>query len=133
MTTLMLVALTLLPLTTGLRCIGCTSDPSAPNWACFGGTDVDNPGNGTIGVNDINDMSFECNDDDGEAQYCLTMVTWEAPFPDGIQNKVEGVNSIIILTGMMFRNGTECAAKMLRPVARNTTQMITGRFGEIGE
>ena len=90
MTPLLLLPLSLLPLTTGLSCIACTSDPSAPNWVCFGGTDVDNPGNGTIDINDISDMSVECKDED--AEYCFTMVTWEPPFLDidrDIQNKVE--------------------------------------------
>ena len=87
MTPLVLVLLTLLPLTTGLRCIACNSDPAAPNWACLGGEDEDNPGNGTIGKNDIDSMSFNCTNPDDK--YCLTVVTWERPFPDGIQNKVE--------------------------------------------
>lgn len=98
MSPLVLVSLCLLPLTTGLSCIACTSDPSAPNWVCLGGTDADNPGNGTIDINDISDMSVECKDED--AEYCFTMVTWEPPFLDmdnDIQNKVELVLSVSIM------------------------------------
>ena len=71
------------------------SDPSAPNWACLGGTDVDNPGNGTIDINDISGMSVECKDE--EAEYCFTMVTWSPPFLDmdnDIQNKVDTVGHL---------------------------------------
>ena len=89
MTPLLLVLLTLHPLTSGLRCIACDSDPSAPNWACLGGESVDNPGNGTIDKNNIDSLSFNCTNPDDK--YCLTTVTWESPFDDGIQNKVECV------------------------------------------
>ena len=91
MTPLLLVLLTLLPLTSGLRCIACTSDPPAPNWACFGGGNVTSPGNGTIDTNDISSMSVECKPE-LEADYCFTMVTWSPPFLDtdnSIQNKEE--------------------------------------------
>ena len=79
----------LLPCVSALSCIGCTSDPSSPNWPCLGGTSADSPGNGTIDINMIADMSVECEDE--EAEYCFTMVTWEPPFLDqdhAIQNKV---------------------------------------------
>ena len=88
LTSLLIVPL-LLPCVSALSCIGCTSDPSSPNWPCLGGTSADSPGNGTIDINMIADMSVECEDE--EAEYCFTMVTWEPPFLDqdhAIQNKV---------------------------------------------
>lgn len=91
MTPLLLVLLTLLPLTMGLNCIACTSDPQTPNWPCFGGENEDNPGNGTIDANDISSMSREC-DPDEEYDYCFTMVTWSPPYLDkdnSIQYKAE--------------------------------------------
>ena len=78
--TALVMLLTLLPLTSSIRCIACTSDPDQPNFKCLGGTNVTNPGDGNIDPNEIYDMSRNCTDP--EAQYCFTKVTWEPPYLD---------------------------------------------------